>query len=264
MQHKNPNLSLILALKNHIFDEANQTGNENVQNFATSLNEFLSSLITQEQGPCDSDSDGTATASLCHDLYSQIGRLTRKIHNSLDDFNKEVSPGIDRLLTNGIPDTSDRIRYVINLTEESANKVISLAEKQIEDIGEQEKNINQIFEVLNTSPSHSSLEQATNQLKINLDNQKNLCTSVRDSAVEILTSQGFQDLSGQVLKKVTTLIQEVELNLVSIVKMFNEEGQDTKPAAKQEAEINQPNLTGPSSAGCSQDEVNDLLASLGF
>jgi chemotaxis protein CheZ len=261
MQHSNPNLSLIMALKNHIFDESLAAKNENVTEFANSLNTFLSSLIVQESKP-DEETNKTATATLCHDLYSQIGKLTRKIHNSLDGFNKDLSPGIGRLLNDDIPNTSGKIKYIINLTEESATKVINLAEKQIEDIAAQQSNITDIVNKLDENNSSSALATVAKDLKVNLESQNQLCSSVRDSAIQIITSQEFQDLSGQVLKKVTTLIEEVESNLVQIVKMFSEEGHEQVAKPKNEKE--EIKLTGPGDNGCSQDEVNDLLASLGF
>ncbi len=262
MKHSNPNLSLIMALKNHIFDESLAANNEQVTEFANSLNNFLSSLIVQESRPEEEETNKTATASLCHDLYSQIGKLTRKIHSSLDGFNKDLSPGIGKLLSDDIPDTSGKIKYVINLTEESANKVINLAEKQIEDITAQQSNITEIINKLAENNPSNALMTVANDLKINLENQNILCSSVRDSAVQIITTQEFQDLSGQVLKKVTTLIEEVESNLVQIVKMFSEEGYE--PVAKPKSNSEEIKLTGPGDAGCSQDEINDLLASLGF
>ena len=81
--------------------------------------------------------------------------------------------------------------------------------------------------------------------------------------VDIMMAQDFQDLTGQVIKKIIQLTQEMEQQLLALLL-------ENAPAAVR-AEINSGLLNGPvvNAAGrsdvvTSQDQVDDLLESLGF
>jgi chemotaxis protein CheZ len=88
-------------------------------------------------------------------------------------------------------------------------------------------------------------------------------------------AQDFQDLTGQIIRRVITLVNEVEDRLVEILTVFSgnkpeeqtqvlPEPSDKKIKQSSEAEgpILHPELR--EDAVSSQDEVDDLLSSLGF
>jgi chemotaxis protein CheZ len=86
------------------------------------------------------------------------------------------------------------------------------------------------------------------------------------SLSEVLMAQDFQDLTGQIIRKVIALVQDVEQKLVKLVRITGNKLDDGK-GHKQEAE----KLAGPAIPGLdqgdqvtNQDEVDDLLSSLGF
>ena len=93
---------------------------------------------------------------------------------------------------------------------------------------------------------------------------------------EILMAQDFQDLTGQVINKVTKLVSEVETRLVDLVAMAGEVDRITgithKQEAKQQTETAGEDIvaegpqTDKDAEGVvgSQDDVDDLLSSLGF
>ena len=98
------------------------------------------------------------------------------------------------------------------------------------------------------------------------------------SLQDIVLEQGFQDLTGQVLKRVMGLINEVEKDLVQLVLMASQVEEITglaKPETdehemeeliekrKHEAEGPQINKARENVVS-GQDEVDDLLSSLGF
>src|SRR5690606_5332841 len=95
---------------------------------------------------------------------------------------------------------------------------------------------------------------------------------------EIILEQGFQDLTGQVLKRVIGLINEVEQDLVSLVRIAGQVEEITglkvesdkgardalKEKRRTEAEGPQINPAVRTDVVSGQDEVDDLLSSLGF
>jgi chemotaxis protein CheZ len=89
---------------------------------------------------------------------------------------------------------------------------------------------------------------------------------------EVLLAQDYQDLTGQVIQNVITLVREVEDNLVSLVVMAGHVDQLT--GTVHQIEDNQPSAeqgVGPQimpeqrkDVLSGQDDVDDLLSSLGF
>ena len=92
---------------------------------------------------------------------------------------------------------------------------------------------------------------------------------LRTKLTDILMAQDFQDLTGQVLRRMITLIQDVENNLVDILRMFGEtEVQRNETRKSDEADVVAEgpiiNAAEREDAVSNQDDVDDLLSSLGF
>jgi chemotaxis protein CheZ len=80
---------------------------------------------------------------------------------------------------------------------------------------------------------------------------------------DIMMAQDFQDLSGQVIKKVIDIINRTELQLVQLL-IDSAPNPDKAVASEFTGETHQ--LQGPQSddTALAQGDVDDLLASLGF
>lgn len=92
-------------------------------------------------------------------------------------------------------------------------------------------------------------------------------SELRGQLTEILMAQDFQDLTGQIISRVITLVNEVEGRLVEILTVFGAsqlEESAGKNKASTEAEGPILNPHERADAVSSQDEVDDLLSSLGF
>ena len=102
-----------------------------------------------------------------------------------------------------------------------------------------------------------------------MQSSKQHTTRLRENLSEALIAQEFQDLTGQTVRRVITLVEEVEMGLVQIIKIAGKsmKSSDTNAAPGS----NENELAGPqipehldSDAVANQDEVDDLLSSLGF
>jgi chemotaxis protein CheZ len=93
-------------------------------------------------------------------------------------------------------------------------------------------------------------------------------TELRGQLTEILMAQDFQDLTGQIISKVITLVNEVEGRLVEILTVFGANQIEPTPKSEKKASIAPEgpimNPEEREDAVASQDEVDDLLSSLGF
>lgn len=63
------------------------------------------------------------------DMYQQIGRLTRELHDSFVAFCEDTR--ISAIAHGEIPDARERLRHVITLTQDSAEKTLTAVEQCI-------------------------------------------------------------------------------------------------------------------------------------
>lgn len=140
-----------------------------------------------------------------------------------------------------LPDVADRLRYVKQLTEGAANKVFALVETAQAQAGELERHAAQLQA---SAPEAAALllQQAQAQ---------------QAWATELLMSQDFQDLSGQVVNKVIGLLQSLEEPLQQLLDTAGSQAQDHSQMGEL-AGVQTPDKA------LKQDDVDDLLASLGF
>jgi len=205
------------------------------------------------------------------ELFSEIGKLTRQLHDSLNNFN--IDPRLNDLANADIPDAKERLNYVIERTEESANKTMDAVEALFPVVDTLQKRV----EVVN--PQWTQL--MNNQLS--LPEFKTLCIdidkllkatehdteTVRNLMTNVLMAQDFQDLTGQVIRKVIDLVREVEDNLIGMLTAFDMSSNSTQGKAKPSVGDNL--VEGPivnskerDDVVSDQDDVDDLLSSLGF
>lgn len=162
-----------------------------------------------------------------------------------------------------LPDACERLAYVRQMTEQAANKVLSLvdtAQDDAEQVRRQGADLSETLCRMAVSPE-LSVERARSVLKLCAAYAASAASfAVREKTLhtEIMMAQSFQDLSGQVINKVVRMLEHAEqpLELLLIASQ-------SVPAA---ARAPSPSLVGvqtPDKA-LQQDDVDDLLASLGF
>lgn len=87
-------------------------------------------------------------------------------------------------------------------------------------------------------------------------------------------AQDYQDLTGQIIRRVIALVEEVEGNLVQLVRISGQRiVDDPQRSERKQSEASErmqkgegPSIPGGDNEGVvsGQDEVDDLLSSLGF
>ncbi|MEM0911017.1 MAG: protein phosphatase CheZ [Pseudomonadota bacterium] len=209
------------------------------------------------------------------ELFSEVGKLTRQLHNSLVNF--QLDKKLAQLTQESIPDAQSRLEYVISETEKAANSTMDAVERSMP-IAEQ---LNERFGQL--IPNWKKLMHRQLELgefktlchemdKLLLDAQKDSAT-LNSMLTEVLMAQGYQDLTGQVIRRVIELVAEVETGLVDMLATFSEHDlpeieEKPQPLEKKddkvEAEGPIMNAEGRDDVVQSQDDVDDLLSSLGF
>jgi chemotaxis regulatin CheY-phosphate phosphatase CheZ len=187
------------------------------------------------------------------DLFVEVGKITRKLHDSIREFQDNISPRLKRLPVDQLPEASDKLQWVINKTEEAASLTINLVEKHL---GYQEKATKMITRLESIFKETKSLNEedwaAFNYLKeVNNELPKDL--------MDIMIAQDFQDLTGQIIKKVIQLIADIEKQLVKIVTIF---GLQLESGPKED--LDGPQIRKQEGVASDQSEVDDILKGFGF
>lgn len=170
-----------------------------------------------------------------NDLFKEVGKVTRKLHDAIRSFKEALDPKLKDMAITEMPNAVDQLQYVIERTEDAANKTMGIVEKYILTMDDLANHIRNIKEP----------EDSVGYLK---EFKKNL----EDDLTEILTTQSFQDLTGQTIKKVIALVGDIEEELVKLIATF---GVKIEPGAGSRAEAPEK---------VSQEDVNDLLKEFGF
>lgn len=199
-----------------------------------------------------------------NEAFARLGSITRELHQAMQAL------GVDTHLhsiANEIPDARERLSFVGQMTENAAHKVLGLVDEARPVCDALRKDAEAQRETLGALVSATS----TPQLKEGL--QSALAFSERTAGIavqqdqmlgEIMMSQDFQDLSGQVIKKVIDIISRTETQLLQLLSQSAPEHLSAAAAVAAAATTEQ--LQGPQTPdkALKQDDVDDLLASLGF
>ncbi len=230
-----------------------------VEYLETGQQEKADELIAEIQNPINSE------------LFAEIGKLTRQLHDSLNNF--QLDSRLNDLATADIPDAKERLNYVITRTEEAANKTMDAVESifpVVDTIQKQIKAVNPLWQKL----MHN---------KLDLPEFKSLCIDIdillkttdkesvrmHDLMTDVLMAQDFQDLTGQVIRKVIDLVREVEDSLIGMLTAFGISSESSSEPSK--PKFGENLVEGPivnaaqrDDVVADQDDVDDLLSSLGF
>ncbi len=199
------------------------------------------------------------------ELYQDMGKLTRELHDAISNFG--VDDQISKLAEHSIPDARERLNYVISKTDEAANTTLEAVEGSLpicQSLSAEASNLHERWQQFTERKlTADEFRQLSKDIAEFLA-QANELDTVKENLTAVLLAQEYQDLTGQIIKKVINLVNEVEDKLVGLIKMT---GAPQVEKDKQDA----ASLDGPPVPGLShedtvsgQDEVDDLLSSLGF
>ena len=216
----------------------------------------VASLAAEASGEAWSKQEG---------VFNSIGQMARLLHDTLGQL------GYDKLLektVSALPDAKDRLAYVANLTEQAACRVLNatdIASPLVDDIESSSKALGARWDLVFANEMGSAdfkkLAAETRDFLNQKVPQKTQATHAQ--LTEIMMAQDFQDLTGQVIKKVVSLAQELEAGLMNVLVQVIPETKRTEEVASL---MNGPvvNSEGRTDVVVNQEQVDDLLDSLGF
>ena len=195
------------------------------------------------------------------EMLVRVGQMTRMLHDNLRGL------GFDKLIAKAahdIPDARDRLDYVAKMTEQAAQRVLTATESAMpmqEQIEAGAGSLVQEWKAALDAPfSEQQYRAMAERTLAYLDETRGSAGTTRQQLLDIMMAQ---DLTGQVIKKVTELAHGIEQQLVQLLIDY------APPEIRREAGsglLNGPqiNPTGNAEVVSNQGQVDDLLESLGF
>jgi chemotaxis protein CheZ len=197
-------------------------------------------------------------------ILNRIGHVTRVLHDNLGNL------GIDKLLeqvATDIPDSRDRLNYVARMTEQAATRVLNatdLANPLQDEIANKAKSLKLSWEQTLFEPSlKSQYNKIAGQTLDFISITEKNTDETKALLMEIMMAQDFQDLTGQVIKRITALAQDIEQQLVQVLIDFAPESVRKHAGS---GLLNGPQIDPHNTQDvvATQAQVDDLLDSLGF
>ncbi len=209
-------------------------------------------------------------------LFEELGKLTRDLHEALNAF--RLDSRLSEIAQTEIPDAKERLNYVVAMTEQSAHRTLNAVEESLPMVEGLCRHAEALGETWgrfrNRELSAEEFRVLSQELTAFLERSVADGESIRSNLSDVLMAQDFQDLTGQVIRKVIDLVQDVEKNLVGLVRISGErlstpeqiknKEQSSRDAATRGTGPAVPGTSDVSEVITGQDGVDDLLSSLGF
>jgi chemotaxis protein CheZ len=196
------------------------------------------------------------------ELFSQIGGMARLLHSSFNNISQTLDPELREILEEKMPDSGNRLEHILQLTEEAANTTLDHVDTIRKRMNQDSERLSRIGQhLVKLKPVGDVAQHRMDEnLALLSEMQESLQLTGRDLEV-ILTSQGYQDLTGQIIQKVVNFQNDLESKLVGLVSTF---GMKVSQDKKYKEDLYGPAHEKVEGALHSQDDIDALLASFGF
>ncbi|MEL0586821.1 MAG: protein phosphatase CheZ [Candidatus Thiodiazotropha sp. (ex. Lucinoma kazani)] len=234
--------------------------------------EIAKALVSSLEAGDDAESERLISSLVpkqkSDDLFIEVGRLTRELHDAINGFLLDAK--ISDMTNVEIPDAKERLTYVITMTEQSADRTLTAVEQSlplVEQIEEQSAELAEQWDNLRSRLlNKEDFKGLSDALSSFLKKSETDAAALHKNLSEVLMVQDFQDLTGQIIRKVITLVHDVEEKLVMLVRITGSKMDDTNQKKDDPHELSGPAIPGLDQGDqvTNQDDVDDLLSSLGF
>jgi chemotaxis protein CheZ len=209
------------------------------------------------------DNEATLAPAESHEatpveVFLQVGTITRLLHDTLAQLG--VMPQL-KTAADGIPDARSRLNYIAEKTSAAAEKVLNSVDQAKAEHAHISQATRELAKLLQADPVRAVASGAV----LNFVGDVEASTARIDNHLtDIMLAQDFHDLTGQVVAKVVRLANDLEGSLLKLLVQVIPADQRDK--VEQAIVLNGPVVDpeGRTDVVANQEQVDDLLASLGF
>lgn len=203
-------------------------------------------------------------------LLEELRDLTSNLQVALERF--RIDAQLADFAEHEMPDARQRLAHVLKMTDEAAHRTLDLVERS----GPPAERISQAAEALAAPWKQfrerriglAQFHEMLKRMDAFLPAARGDSELIRRNLGEVLLTQGYQDLTGQVIRGVIDLVRDIETALAELARLSGAEPQGEKPA---EPPSRAPRGHGPVVPGVTrgevasgQQDVDELLSGLGM
>lgn len=188
-------------------------------------------------------------------LYKELGELTRYIETAMRKLDLVRDPVTAS--TEQLPVASTHLTDLRRMTEEGTHEVMRLVEAIQEDHLRLGKSLADVEQRAQLRPENPVLEAVVRQMV------ESLATDDK-RLMDIMTTLSFQDLVAQRVKKLVTIIEDIQRKLLQLVVVFGLEQHQTGQKAQGEAGEMLRQLEATRERSMEQGLVDEILTKFGF
>lgn len=204
-----------------------------------------------------SDAAACAPAPASPEVFQKLGEMTRSLHDTLVQLG--VMPRLGEI-ADSLPDARSRLSYIAEKTGTAAEKVLNLVDQAKAEHDRIASETRRMAQAIVADPVKAV---ASGGVMNFVGDVEAATIRIDRHLTDIMLAQDFHDLTGQVVAKVVALAADIEDQLVRLLLQ-------TAPS-DQVHKVEQQFLNGPvvshqgrTDVVTNQEQVDDLLASLGF
>ena len=207
-------------------------------------------------------------------IINRIGQLTRTLRESMRELGLDTQ--VEKAAV-AILDARDRLEYVASMTEQAAERAlnsIEIAKPLQEQLQKDAQALESRWQQWFDAPMEiDDARQIVRDTRSYLQELPSITQATNTQLMEIMLAQDFQDLTGQVIKKIMDVVYNIEQQLLAVLL------ENISPERRAEIQavvsgtvgsgdtlLNGPqvNPTQHTDVVADQEQVDDLLTSLGF
>jgi chemotaxis protein CheZ len=197
------------------------------------------------------------TLTTSPEVFQQIGEMTRNLHDTLAQLG--FMPKLGEI-TDSLPDARSRLTYIATKTGEAAEKVLNLVDQAKAEHDHIAAETRRMAQAIVADPVKAV---ASGGVMNFVSDVEATTARIDQHLTDIMMAQDFHDLTGQVVARVVKLAADIEDQLVKLLLQTAPPDQVHKV---EQTFLNGPvvNPQGRTDVVTNQEQVDDLLASLGF
>ena len=197
-------------------------------------------------------------ASFSQAKVDKIGKATANLHRLLKELGH--SKGLQQTAAT-MPDARERLSFIDQTMHDASEKTISAVENSLPLTDATRTSCASLAQRLGDAPDlsrHALVQETVSMLGEIASNGETL----HHNLLQIMEAQEFRDVAGQMVNKIVSAAEEIEKILLELLREY-------APAAADSLILTESLTAGPAHKAdkdgvSGQDEVDDLLSSLGF
>lgn len=219
-----------------------------------SLMRSLNAALAANDGPRFHDLLDQLLRARESTIQSDVVRISSQLQEALSRF--RMDSRIASLAEKDMPDARQRLDHVVELTEKAAHHTLDLIERSVPLADSTARRAAELTKSVTPDVAALSAFLAT---------ARENCESVRANLTEVMLAQGFQDITGQIIRGVHKLIGEVEAVLDDLMAVHGIPREVVENAVADRLKLEGPAVPGVTrNAVTAQSDIDDLMAGLGL